>query len=170
MSIGIFIVVNAILYGDKLMTEKSLWDLSADKFNYIFEVNTITLMLIAVHFLPNLNKKQQSIFVDLSAPVVIISDNWLVGWYPYRTSKAAFNMFIKNAAIEVSRQNKQAIIVGFHHGTVDINLSKLLQRNIADGKLFTPDYLAEKLSGILENTIPERTRKVFVLDCREVLP
>ena len=80
MSIGIFIVVNAILYGDKLMTEKSLWDLSADKFNYIFEVNTITLMLIAVHFLPNLNKKQQSFFVDLSAPVVIIEDNWLVGW------------------------------------------------------------------------------------------
>jgi hypothetical protein len=58
-------------------------------------------------------------------------------------------MVIKNAAIEISRRNKKAIIVGLHPGTVDSNLSKPFQGNVALGKLFTPKYSLQKLVEVL---------------------
>ena len=163
-------MANGILHDEGLTPEKSLRDLSAEKFQRIFEVNTVTPALIAKHFLPKLNREQTSIFAALSARVGSISDNQLGGWYAYRASKAALNMIIKNAAIEIGRRNKQAIIVGLHPGTVDSNLSKPFQGNVADGKLFTPEYSAEKLLDVLENLSPEQTGKCFAWDGQEILP
>lgn len=168
--LDLVMVANGILHDGELMPEKSLRDLSAEKFHRVFEANTITPALIAKHFLPKMNKEQPSIFAALSARVGSISDNQLGGWYAYRSSKAALNMIIKNAAIEVRRCNKQVIIVGLHPGTVDSNLSKPFQGNIADRKLFTPDYSAEKLLDVLENLNPSQTGKCFAWDGKEVLP
>ena len=168
--LDLVIVANGILHDKDLIPEKSLRDLSARKLHRIFEVNTVTPALIAKHFLPKLNKERPSIFATLSARVGSISDNQLGGWYAYRSSKAALNMIIKSAAIEFGRRNKQAIIIGLHPGTVDSYLSKPFQRNIADGKLFTPEYSARKLLEVLENLSPEQTGKCFAWDGKEVLP
>ncbi|MEL6722081.1 MAG: SDR family NAD(P)-dependent oxidoreductase [Pseudomonadota bacterium] len=168
--LDLVIVPNGILHGDRLMPEKSLKDLSADKFHQLFEANTITPALIAKYFLPKLNKEKTSIFAALSARVGSISDNRLGGWYAYRASKAALNMIIKNAAIEINRRNKQAIIVGLHPGTVKSHLSEPFQRNVADENLFTPEYSAKKLLGILEGLTPEQTGKCFAWSGEEILP
>lgn len=168
--LDLIIVANGILHDAKVMPEKSLKDLSADKFHRIFEVNTVTPALIAKYFLPKLNTKRLSIFAALSARVGSISDNQFGGWYAYRASKAALNMIIKNASIEIARSNKQAIIVGLHPGTVDSNLSKPFQSNVADGQLFTPEYSAEKLLGVLDTLTPEQTGKCLAWDGKEVLP
>jgi NAD(P)-dependent dehydrogenase (short-subunit alcohol dehydrogenase family) len=168
--LDLVIVAGGMLHDGELMPEKSLRDLSAEKFHRIFEVNTITPALIAKHFLPKLNKEQSSIFAALSARVGSISDNRLGGWYAYRASKAALNMIIKNAAIEFGRRNKQAIIVGLHPGTVDSDLSKPFQGNVADGKLFTPEYSAVKLLQVLENLSTEQTGKCFAWDGKQICP
>ncbi|MDD7805169.1 MAG: SDR family NAD(P)-dependent oxidoreductase [Endozoicomonas sp. (ex Botrylloides leachii)] len=168
--LDLIIVANGILHDEGLMPEKSLRDVSAEKFQRIFEVNTITPALIAKYFLPKLNKEKPSIFVALSARVGSISDNQLGGWYAYRASKSALNMIIKNAAIEVGRRNKKAIVIGFHPGTVDSALSRPFQGNIANGKLFTPEYSAERLLIIMENISPAQTGKCFAWDGKEVLP
>lgn len=168
--LDVVVVASGILHDGELMPEKSLRDLAAEKFHRIFEVNTITPALIAKYFLPKLNKDQPSIFATLSARVGSISDNQLGGWYSYRASKVALNMVIKNAAIEVGRRNKKAIIVGLHPGAVDSDLSKPFQGNVADGKLFTPEYSAGKLLEVLENLSPEQTGKCFAWDGKEVLP
>ena len=167
-SLDLVIVANGILHEETLIPEKSLRDLSAEKFHRVFEVNTITPALIAKYFLPKLNKEKLSVFSALSARVGSISDNQLGGWYAYRASKAALNMIIKNAAIEVGRRNKQAIIVGLHPGTVDSDLSKPFQGNVADGQLFTPEYSAEKLLSVLENLSVEQTGKCFAWDGKEI--
>ena len=168
--LDLVIVANGILHEAEIMPEKSLGDLSAEKFQRIFEVNTITPALIAKHFLPKLNREQLSIFTALSARVGSISDNRLGGWYAYRASKAALNMVIKNLSIEVGRRNKKAIIVGLHPGTVDSDLSKPFQSNVADGKLFPPEYSAAKLLNVIENLTPEQTGKCFAWDSEEILP
>ena len=168
--LDLVIVANGILHDEDLMPEKSLRDLSAENFYRIFEANTITPALIAKHFLPKLNREQPSMFAVLSARVGSISDNQLGGWYAYRASKAALNMILKNAAIEVKRRNKKAIVVGLHPGTVDSNLSKPFQGNVANGKLFTPDYSAKKLLDVLESLSPEQTGKCFAWDGQEILP
>jgi len=168
--LDLVIVANGILHDGELMPEKSLRDLSQEKFQHVFEVNTITPALIAKHFLPKLNKQQTSIFAALSARVGSISDNRLGGWYSYRASKAALNMVIKTASIEVKRRNKHAIIVGLHPGTVDSNLSKPFQRNVPEGDLFTPEYSANKLLDVLDNLTLEQTGKCFAFDGTEVYP
>ena len=126
--------------------------------------------MVAKHFLPKLNKENRSIFAALSARVGSISDNQLGGWYAYRTSKAALNMVIKNAAIEIGRLNKKAIIVGLHPGTVDSNLSMPFQGNVPDGKLFTPEYSVQKLLQVLTNLTSEQSGKCFAWDGTEVKP
>lgn len=168
--LDIVIVATGILFDDSIAPEKSLRELSAKKFLRLFEVNTILPALIAKHFLPKLNRQDRSIFAALSARVGSISDNKLGGWYSYRASKSGLNMIIKNAAIEISRRNKKAIIVGLHPGTVDSNLSKPFQGNVPDGKLFTPDYSVKRLLDVLDNLTPESSGRCFSWDGKEVQP
>lgn len=168
--LDLVIVATGILHDSGLMPEKSLRELSFDKFQRLFEVNTILPAMIAKHFLPVLNRNTRSIFAALSARVGSISDNRLGGWYAYRASKAALNMIIKNAAIEVGRRNKNAIIVGLHPGTVASDLSKPFQANVPDGKLFTPEFSAGKLLEVLGQLTPENSGRCFAWDGTEVEP
>ena len=168
--LDLVIVANGILHEHEIVPEKSLRDLSAEKFHRIFEVNTITPALIAKYFLPKLDRKKRCLFAALSARVGSISDNELGGWYAYRASKAALNMVIKTAAIEVGRRNKQAIVVGLHPGTVESNLSKPFQGNVPDERLFSPEHSAKKLLDVLYKLTPEKTGKCFAWDGEEILP
>ncbi len=147
--IDMVIIATGLLHDDELMPEKSLKDVSAEKFQKLFSINTIAPALLAKYFLPLLNKERRSIFTAISARVSSISDNKLGGWYSYRASKAALNMVLKNAAIEIGRSNKNAIIAGLHPGTVDSKLSKPFQAGVAADKLFTPKYSVEKMLEVL---------------------
>jgi NAD(P)-dependent dehydrogenase (short-subunit alcohol dehydrogenase family) len=60
----------------------------------------------------------------LSAKVGSIGDNQLGGWYSYRASKAALNMLVKTAAIELARSQKHSVLVALHPGTVNSRLSR----------------------------------------------
>jgi NAD(P)-dependent dehydrogenase (short-subunit alcohol dehydrogenase family) len=168
--LDLVIVATGLLHDGALQPEKSLRDLTADKFARIFAANTITPALVAKHFIPKLNKTQPAVFAALSARVGSISDNQLGGWYAYRASKAALNMVIKNAAIEVGRSNRNAIIVGLHPGTVDSALSQPFKANVAADHLFSPAYAAQQLCAVLASLSPAQTGKVFAWDGEEIQP
>jgi NAD(P)-dependent dehydrogenase (short-subunit alcohol dehydrogenase family) len=76
--------------------------------------------------------------VNMSARVGSIEDNSLGGWYSYRMSKAALNQFTKTLAIELKRTN--TVVLSLHPGTTDTTLSKPFQKNVKEGKLFTPEH------------------------------
>lgn len=164
------IVATGLLHDDALLPEKSLRDLSADKFQRIFAANTIVPSVIAKHALPKLNRQAPSHFAALSARVGSVSDNRLGGWYAYRASKAALNMIIRTAAIETARRNRHAIVVGLHPGTVESRLSAPFRGNVEADKLFTPAFAAESMAGVLETLTPSQTGKCFAWDGQEVQP
>ena len=164
------IVATGILHDDDFFPEKSLNDLSAEKFHHLFAVNTIVPALIAKYFLPKLKKNSNAIFAALSARIGSISDNKLGGWYAYRASKAALNMLIKNLSIETHRTNKQSLIVGLHPGTVDSALSKPFQNHVPPEKLFTPDFSVNQLISVLQNLSPSDSGKCFAWDGNEIQP
>lgn len=170
LPLDMVVVTTGVLYTESIMPEKSLKELSAKKFHYLFKVNTVIPALIAKHFLPKLNKNQHSIFAALSARVGSISDNQLGGWYAYRASKSALNMIIKNAAIEIARTNPNAIIVGLHPGTVDSNLSKPFQNSVPSGRLFTPENSAQSLLKVLDGLSVSESGKCFAWDGQEIKP
>lgn len=162
------LVTTGILHENEMMPEKSLKEITTEKLSRLYHVNTILPTMIMKHFLPHLKKDQKAIFAAISARVGSISDNELGGWYSYRASKAALNMLLKCASIELARKNKQAIIVGLHPGTVASNLSKPFQAGVAPDKLFTPEESVSKLINTLESLSPEDTGKCFAYDGKEI--
>jgi NAD(P)-dependent dehydrogenase (short-subunit alcohol dehydrogenase family) len=165
------IVATGILHdNENLQPEKSLRDLSADKFLRLYNANTVFPAIVAKHIIPKLNRNGRSVFAALSARVGSISDNSLGGWYSYRASKTALNMIIKNLAIETARQNKEAVIVSLHPGTVDSGLSKPFQGQVKTGQLFTADIAAEKLTLVLNSLTPNESGRCFAWDGEEILP
>jgi len=122
--------------------EKHLGALEATRLMRSFQVNAIGPALLLKYFLPLLARKR-AIYAKLSARVGSISDNSKGGWYGYRASKAAVNMFLQTAAIEFARKNPQAILAALQPGTVASPLSK---------PFATPDHctpVGESVDGLL---------------------
>lgn len=164
------LVATGMLHSDAIMPEKSLKELSKEKFEQLFLTNTIGPALVVKHVAPLMRSSQRSILAIISARVGSISDNQLGGWYSYRASKAALNMLIKSASIEMARKNKQSIIVGLHPGTVDSKLSKPFQAHVKEGKLFSPEYSASQLLNVIETLEPHDSGKCFAYDGSEIAP
>lgn len=163
-------VATGLLHAGDILPEKSLNELAANKFANVFAANVTLPALLAKHFIPKLATDRRAVFAALSARVGSISDNKLGGWYAYRASKAALNMVIKTAAIEVRRRHKQAVIVGLHPGTVDSALSQPFSANVPPDKLFSPQYAAAKLLTVIEGLSPEDSGKCIAWDGQEIAP
>lgn len=129
---------------DGIHPEKRLEDVSEEALTAYFATNSIIPSIWLKH-LVNVMSKEGSTLVCLSARVGSISDNGLGGWYGYRASKAALNMFVKTASVEYKRRLKDVMLVCYHPGTVDTGLSKPFQKNVAAKKLFTPEFTAKQL-------------------------
>lgn len=119
------LIINTIgvLHHEGMTPEKRLADLRTEQLQEQFMINAIGPGLTIRHFAPLLNSAG-AIFATLSAKVGSISDNRLGGWYSYRSSKAALNMLIKTAAIELKRTMPKVVLLAVHPGTVNSNLSK----------------------------------------------
>ena len=120
---NLIVYAAGVLHTADFMPEKKLGDLSYAQLEATFRVNTFGPALVLRHFTPLLDT-QHSVLAVISAKVGSIEDNRLGGWYSYRASKAALNMLLKTAAIEVKRSNPQAVLVSLHPGTVNTGLSK----------------------------------------------
>ena len=119
------LIINTIgvLHSQDWMPEKKLDDLDAEQLSELFKINTIGPALTIRHF-SKLLDPQHAIMVSLSAKVGSIEDNRLGGWYSYRASKAALNMIIKTASIELARTKPNIALIAMHPGTVNSRLSK----------------------------------------------
>ncbi|MCF6757908.1 SDR family NAD(P)-dependent oxidoreductase [Pseudomonas balearica] len=119
------LIVNAagVLHNESFMPEKRLADLNPAQLLATFQVNTFGPALLLRYFCGLLDR-QRGVLAMLSAKVGSIGDNRLGGWYSYRASKAALNMLIKTAAIEVRRSQPNAVLLALHPGTVNSALSQ----------------------------------------------
>ena len=150
-------VCNGILHSENIQPEKRLEDFDVEAFHQVITANTLTPMLWIQKLTPILTGKSPCKFVVFSARVGSISDNNLGGWYSYRASKAAFNMMVKTAAIELARRAKNIKLIAFHPGTTDTPLSKPFQKNVPNNKLFTSEFVAKQLLNIVEKTPLDQT-------------
>jgi NAD(P)-dependent dehydrogenase (short-subunit alcohol dehydrogenase family) len=108
---------------DGVSPEKSLASLNKDTLMKNFHINAVAPALVLRHFAPLL-APGSSVYAKLSARVGSISDNTKGGWYGYRAAKAALNMLLQTAAIELQRKNAALRVVALQPGTVRSNLSQ----------------------------------------------
>lgn len=153
-----------VLHEGELTPEKSLRQINAENLIYSFQVNSIGAVLLAKHLMPLFKKTHRSIFASISAKVGSIGDNRLGGWYGYRASKAALNMFLKTTAIEYSRRCPKTIVVALHPGTTDTRLSQPFQKNVPPGKLFPVEHTVNLLSKVISGLEQKDSGEFFSWD------
>ena len=168
-AIDLVIVATGILHrGREIRPEKRLADVDAQTMAEVLQINTIGPALLAKHFLPRLRRDAKSVFAPISARVGSISDNRLGGWASYRASKAALNMLMRTFSIEQARTNPASVVVALHPGTTDTALSKPFQRNVPEGKLFEPAFVAESLLAVLDGLTPGDSGGFFAWDASRI--
>lgn len=143
---------------DGVGPEKSLNSLQADLLMQSMRINAIGPAMVLRHFAPLL-AKGASVYAKLSARVGSIEDNKKGGWYGYRASKAALNMLLQTAAIELQRKNPNMRVVALQPGTVR---SKLSSPHVnAQSQLLEPQ---ESVLGMLSTlrALPAKSGAYFV--------
>ena len=153
-----------VLHSENLAPEKSLRQINTENLLYSFQVNSVGAVLFAKHLMPLFKKSDRSIFASISAKVGSIGDNRLGGWYGYRASKAALNMFLKTTAIEYSRRCPKTIVVALHPGTTDTRLSQPFQKNVPPGKLFPVTKTVALLSQVISDLEQKDSGEFFAWD------
>ena len=132
--------------------EKKIDEVDPEHAVYAFKVNALGPLLVAKHGLRFFEHEERAVIANISARVGSIGDNGLGGWYSYRATKAAQNMFMRTLAIEIGqyRRRMSAICVALHPGTVDTQLSKPFQGRVDEAQLFSAQESAKKLLAVIE--------------------
>jgi len=148
-----------VLHDEKaaMSPEKKLDDVQAACLARSFAVNAFGPLLVARHFRRFLFHGERAVFASISARVGSIGDNRLGGWYSYRGSKAALNMFTRTLAIEWARSQRNLVCVSLHPGTTDTDLSQPFQSGVPAGKLFSVERCVRQLLGVIDGLTPERS-------------
>ncbi len=153
-----------VLHQGAMQPEKSLRQLNAEQLLHYFQVNSIGAVMLAKHMQPLLKHRDRAIFATISAKIGSIGDNYSGGWYGYRASKAALNMFMRTTAIEYKRTCPRAIVVTLHPGTTDTQLSRPFQRNVPPEKLFPVDRTVQQLLTVLDRLQESDSGEFFSWD------
>ncbi|MDD1007146.1 SDR family oxidoreductase [Pseudomonas shahriarae] len=148
-----------LLHRDGIKPEKSLSAIEPEALQAVFQVNALGPAMVLRHFLPLLDP--MGAMAMLSAKVGSIGDNRLGGWYAYRASKAALNMLIKTAAIELARTRPQSRLLSLHPGTVISGLSQPF-RGASSAR--PADVAAAQLLTLIDQLTPADSGHFFAYD------
>ena len=164
------LVINATgrLHGASLTPEKRLQQVCADHLMESFAINAAGPLLLAKAVEPVLSRDLPFHFASLSARVGSIGDNKSGGWYAYRGSKAAQNMFLRSLSVEWARRFPLATVTMLHPGTTDTALSKPFQQFVPPDRLFSPQKAASLLLDVLLQQTAAESGRFLAWDGQEI--
>lgn len=148
--------------------ERSISGIDRDWLVRTMDTNLIGHIMLTKELIPLLRKSgRESTIVNISARVGSIDDNKLGGWYSYRMSKAALNMFTKTLSVELKRYKCR--VISIHPGTTDTELSIPFQKNVNPDKLFTTSHSVSQMYGnVIQKITLADTGKFFAYDGSEI--
>ncbi|KAI9163391.1 C-factor [Paramyrothecium foliicola] len=147
-----------------------------------FAVNAVGQLLLLKHFGEMLPKRATEMapaeglaahatWCSMSARVGSVADNRTGGWYSYRASKAAVNSIVRSFDIFLrARSGDKALAVAYHPGTVRTDLSRDYWAGVPEGKLFAPEYAAERMMAVLAGLTAEQRGRTWDWKNTEVPP
>ena len=156
---GLIVHAAGSLHRGAIKPEKTYASIDEEALKAVFQVNTFGPAQVLRQFLPLL--APAGAMAILSAKVGSIGDNRLGGWYAYRASKAALNMLIKTAAIELQRTRPQSRLLSLHPGTVISDLSKPFSGAAAARPA---SVAARELLNLIDRLEPADTGNFFAYD------
>ena len=153
----ILIVTGALALDDN-GPEKTIDILHQDVMAAQFATNAIGPALSIKHLYEFLHEDRRSVLAVLSARVGSIGDNRLGGWVSYRAAKAALNQIVHSAAIEINRKRKDAIVVSYHPGTVQTDLTR---KYVGNHPAVSPAEAAQNMISVLDSLSAEDSGGFF---------
>ena len=130
--------------------EKNLPSVQAEALAQAFALNAtgplVLLQLLQAHLVPG-----RAVYAKLSARVGSIADNRAGGWYSYRASKAALNMLLHTAGIELQRRHPAWVLALLQPGT---GASALSRDFVRLGQARSADDSAADLLRVLDALAP----------------
>jgi len=167
-TLDLIINTAGLLHAESVAPEKMLEQISLRAMQQVFAVNAYGPILLAQALMPWLKTRRRVVFASLSARVGSIGDNRLGGWYSYRAAKAAQNQLLKTLSIELARRNPESIVLALHPGTTDTGLSRPFQANVAQEKLFTPAFVADRLLQVMMSATASDTGHFLAWDGQSI--
>lgn len=153
--------------------ERSLQRLDRDWLRRSMEINVFGHVMLTQQLLPLMKTNSAGPVssvpkvVNLSARVGSIGDNGLGGWYSYRMSKAALNMFTKTLAVEMKRVG--GVALSLHPGTVATDLSSPFKNVPVDEvRLFSPPHAVALMLDVVWGAGPEKSGSFLAYDGSEI--
>ncbi|MBS3803841.1 MAG: SDR family NAD(P)-dependent oxidoreductase [Oleiphilaceae bacterium] len=144
------IFASGLLHGEGVKPEKRLEDVDASNLEHAFTINAMAFPLLVQALLPWLRHKEPKRLMAISAKVGSLTDNRMGGWYAYRASKAALNMFVRNLAIELPRRTRGMCCVAVHPGTTRTPLSAPYEQSLAQLVVHDADETADNMVTVFE--------------------
>ncbi|WP_337073182.1 SDR family NAD(P)-dependent oxidoreductase [Aeromonas veronii] len=148
------VICNGILHQGEIQPEKRLEAINLDAMTRLYQTNALLPLRWISQLLPLFGREPCTLAV-LSARVGSIGDNRAGGWYGYRASKAALNMLLKCAAIELARRAPGVKLLAFHPGTTDTPLSRPFHANVPPGNVQSPELVADHLINLMNQLQPD---------------
>ena len=125
---------------------RTITDVNFDDVTRTFAVNTLGPMRVSRALLPNLRSGELKKVVNITSRLGSITDNSGGGFYGYRESKAALNMFTRSLANELRADGFICVVV--HPGWVQTDMG-------GANATLTVLESAQGIRGVVENLSPE---------------
>lgn len=113
-----------------------------EDWRHVLEVNTLGALRVTEAFLEHLAQSERKLIVTITSGMGSIADNTSGGFIAYRTSKAAVNMLMRTAAIDLARRRIACVLLnpgwvrtdmGGANATLTAQDSVSAQRKVIEG-------------------------------------
>ncbi len=151
--------------------ERSISDIDRTWLEKTLNINMIGHVMLTKALSPLFKMKRpiehKTKIVYVSARVGSIGDNKLGGWYSYRISKSALNMFVKTLSLELKRFN--CCCIAIHPGTTSTDLSAPFTKNVSNDKLFSTAHSVGLMMKVIDGLrFPDDNGKFYAYDNKEI--
>ena len=136
----------------------TLGSLDYDAWRAVLEVNVLGPARMCEAFLDQIARSDRRLIVTITSGLGSLADNSTGGYIPYRTSKAAVNMLMRSAAIDLKPRGVTCVVV--NPGWVKTDMGG------ANAKL-SPEESVGALRRLIAKIGPQDTGRFYNYDGRE---
>jgi NAD(P)-dependent dehydrogenase (short-subunit alcohol dehydrogenase family) len=149
------LINNAGIAGKK---DETIGSLNYTDWAQVFDVNTMGPLRVTEAFVEQIARGDRKLVVTITSGLGSIADNSPGGWIAYRTSKAALNMAMRCAALDLAPRGISCVVV--NPGWVRTDMG-------GAAASMSPTESVTALRAVIETLGPSQSGKYFHYDGRE---
>jgi NAD(P)-dependent dehydrogenase (short-subunit alcohol dehydrogenase family) len=139
-------------------SDQTLGTIDYGDWAHVLDVNVMGPARMTEAFLQRVARSSRRTIVTITSGMGSLADNTSGGYIPYRTSKAAVNMLMRSAAIDLVRQRITCVVI--NPGWVKTDMG-------GRGATLTPEQSVSAMRRLIEGIGPKDSGKFYNYDGRE---